>query len=66
MKKLAAYFVVIFTVNLVIGTWAVNTILSWFSKDIPLWADALIGLFTAEVTTPIAIVGYILKACGVF
>lgn len=57
-------FIILF--NLFVGTWSVDNILSWFGKDIPLIADLLIGLFVAEISVPVAIVGEILRACGVF
>lgn len=57
-------FVMIF--NLIIGAWSVAEILSWFGKDIPIFADALIGLFVAEISVPIVFIGWILKVCGVF
>jgi hypothetical protein len=40
--------------------------LSWFGKDIPIIADIIIGLFVGEVSIPVAIIGWILKICGVF
>lgn len=57
-------FVLIF--NFTIGAWSVIEILSWFDKKIPLIASATIGLFVGEISIPIAIVGKILKAFGVF
>lgn len=56
----------IMLINITIGAWSVNEILSWFGKSIPIWGDALIGLFVGEFSIPIAIVGYILKVLGVF
>jgi hypothetical protein len=52
--------------NLTVGGWSVDAILSWFGKDIPFLADTVIGLFVAELSIPVAIVGSILKAFGVF
>lgn len=52
--------------NLSIGGWSVSYILNWFGKDIPMLADVVIGLFVAEISVPIAVVGWILKLCGVF
>lgn len=73
MKKLAitgvsqiGCFVLVILFNITIGTWSVNEILSWFGKDIPLLGDAAIGLFAGQVSVPVAIVGWILKICGVF
>ena len=58
--------IIILLINLSIGAWSVIEILSWFGKSIPLWGNALIGLFTAEFSVPIAIVGWILRILGVF
>jgi len=58
--------IIIVILNVTVGTWSVNEILSWFGKDIPLLTDAVVGLFTGEVSIPVAIVGAILKAFGVF
>lgn len=52
--------------NLIIGGWSIDVILSWFAKDIPWIADVAIGLFAAEISVPIAIIGKILSAFGVF
>lgn len=58
--------VFIILANITIGAWSVGEILMWFGKSLPLWADALIGLIVAEVSVPVAIVGWILRVCGVF
>lgn len=52
--------------NVLAGAWSVNEILSWFGRSVPFIADMLIGLFVAEFSVPVAIVGYILKTFGVF
>lgn len=52
--------------NVLVGAWSVSEILSWFGKSISFFADMLIGLFVAEFSVPVAIVGYILKVFGVF
>lgn len=57
---------VVFIFNIIVGGVSVDYILSWFSKDIPTIADIVIGLFVAEISVPVAIVGWILKLCGVF
>ena len=57
---------VIFIFNIIVGGMSVDYILSWFSKDVPTIADMVIGLFVAEFSVPVAIVGWILKVCGVF
>lgn len=58
--------IVILLINLSIGAWSVSEILSWFGKSIPLIASAIIGLFAGEISIPIAIIGWILKICGIF
>lgn len=58
--------IVVVIINLTVGAWSVGEILSWFGKDIPTIADVIIGLFVAEVSIPVAIVGCILRAFGVF
>lgn len=61
---LAMFF--IFIINITIGAWSVIEILSWFGRTIPIWASVLIGLFVGEFSIPIAIIGWILRICGVF
>jgi hypothetical protein len=58
--------VFILLLNISIGAWSIIEILSWFGKSIPLLANVIIGLFVGEFSIPVAIIGYILKACGVF
>lgn len=53
-------------INISIGAWSVSEILSWFGKSIPLIASVIIGLFAGEISIPIAIIGWILKICGIF
>jgi hypothetical protein len=53
-------------VNLFIGAWSVNYLLMEFmGKQIPLLGAMVIGLFAGEVSIPVAVVVWILKACGV-
>ena len=67
MKKAGCLFPIILVImNLIFGGWSVNVILSWFGKDIPFIADGVIGLFVGEFSIPVAIIGSILKAFGVF
>ena len=48
--------------NLWIGGWSVNYLLSFFAdKTIPFLGAALIGLFTAEISVPVAIVIALLR-----
>ena len=58
--------IAILLINLIAGAWSVIEILSWFGKSIPLWGSAVIGLFAGEVSIPVAIVGWILRLCGIF
>jgi len=58
--------IMIMLINLTIGAWSVIEILSWFGKSIPMVANVVIGLFLGEFSIPLAIVGKILKVCGVF
>lgn len=52
--------------NILIGGWSVNYLLAFFlEKDIPFFADALIGLFTAEISVPLAIIVWLLQQFGV-
>ena len=60
------FALVILTINATIGAWSIIQILSWFGKSIPMIANIILGLFVGEISIPIAIVGYILKICGVF
>ncbi len=67
MKKLGGMLIFLVVIlNITVGAWSVNQILSWFGKNIPMWADAVIGLFVGEFSIPVAIVGWILKLCGIF
>ena len=52
--------------NITVGAWSVYEILSWFGKSIPTLAEICIGLFVAEISIPIAVVGAILRAYGLF
>jgi len=57
-------FVLLF--NLTIGGISVNYLSNQlFSKDLPWWADGIIGLFAGEVSVPAAIIVWILRICGV-
>lgn len=66
MKGYGLIFIFILLLNLAVGGWSVNEILSWFGKDIPFIADSVIGLFAGEFSIPIAIIGKILMVFGVF
>lgn len=52
--------------NVLVGAWSVGEILSWFGRSVPFIADMFIGPFVAEFSVPVAIVGHILRAFGVF
>lgn len=58
--------IALIAMNVTLGTWSVIEILSWFGKSIPLLGNVVIGLFTGQFAVPIAIVGKILKMCGIF
>lgn len=58
--------IAVLLINLSIGAWSISEILSWFGKSISLIASAIIGLVAGEISIPIAIIGWILKICGVF
>lgn len=67
MRRIGCSGIILVSIlNIIIGSWSIDEILSWFGKDIPWIADAIIGLFTAELSIPVAIVGKILRAFGVF
>ena len=65
-KESCLFALVVLTINTTIGAWSVIQILSWFGKSVPMIANIILGLFVGEISIPIAIVGYILKICGVF
>ncbi len=57
---------VIFVFYVVISGLSVNWLLQFFlSKDIPFWADIVIGLLGGSVTIPASIIVYLLHAFGV-
>lgn len=58
--------ILILAFNITLGAWSIGEILSWFGKSISIIACCLIGLFAGEISVPIAIIGWILKVCGVF
>lgn len=60
------FVICIILFNIFLGGWSVNLILSWFGKDIPFFFDSIIGLFVAALSFPVAIVGSILQAFGIF
>lgn len=52
--------------NLLVGGWSVDYLLTFFlSENIPFVADMFIGLFTAELSVPVAVVVAVLRAFGV-
>lgn len=63
IRRFIAFFIIL---NLTIGAWSVNEILSWLDKDIHFIFDMLIGLFLGEMSIPVAIVGWLLKLFNVF
>lgn len=47
----------IFIFNLLFGGWSVDYLTNQvFIKNLPFWADIVIGLFTAQLSVPAAIV----------
>ena len=68
MKKFVFFLMtsVIILVNATLGAWSIIEILSWFGKTIPLVASVVIGLIAGEISIPIAIIGWILRICGIF
>lgn len=58
--------IIISLINISIGACSISEILSWFGKSIPLIGSAIIGLFAGEISIPVAIIGWILKICGIF
>jgi len=59
-------WIVLLVFNLALGGWSVNYLLQWwFEKNIPFIFDTIIGLFIAEVSVPVAVIGAILRHFGV-
>jgi hypothetical protein len=60
------FYLSVFLFNVFVGAWSVNYLLAvFFTKTIPFWGAALIGLFVAELSVPVAIVVWLLQASGV-
>ena len=60
--SLAGCYLVILIANCILGAWSVNyLLLMFFNKTIPFIGAFVIGLFTGEITIPVAIVFSILK-----
>lgn len=52
--------------NISIGSWSVNYLLGFFlDKTIPWIGAALIGLIAGEISVPVALVVWLLRAFGV-
>lgn len=67
MGKVGCLFLsLVLAINVTVGAWSVLQILSWFGKSIPIWGAILSGLFVGEFSIPVAVVGWVLRACGVF
>lgn len=59
-------WIVIVVFNIFVGAWSVNyLLLEFLGKTIPFLGAALIGLFAGEISVPVAIVVWLLKAFGV-
>jgi len=55
-------FFLILLINMVLGIWSVNyLLLTFLGKTIPLFWAFVIGIFSGELTIPVAIVVLILK-----
>ncbi len=53
-------------INLTIGSWSVGYLLDFFlNKNIPWIGDALLGLVVGEITVPVAVVVWLLRAFNV-
>ncbi len=58
--------ILIIIFNIFVGGWSVNYLLEFFlNKTIPFVGAALIGLFSGEISIPVAVVIAILKYFGV-
>lgn len=66
VKRFNIVALVIIAINITIGTWSIIEMLSWFGKSIPLIVSIIIGLVVAEFSIPVAVIGWILRICGVF
>lgn len=59
-------YLIIFAFNVTVGGLSVNYLLQFFlDKTVPFIGAAIIGLFTAQLTVPVAIVVWILSRFGV-
>jgi hypothetical protein len=59
-------YLILIIFNTIVGGWSVSYLLEIFAnKIIPFWGSCLIGLFTAQVSVPVAIVVWLLKFFGV-
>lgn len=56
---------VMVVVNLLVGGWSVDYLLSAIGKNIPFLWDAVIGLLIGELSIPAAVVVAVLKKFGV-
>lgn len=67
MGKVGCFLIgLVLAINVTVGAWSVIQILSWFGKSIPIWGAVLSGLFIGEFSIPVAVVGWVLRVCGVF
>lgn len=59
-------WLVLMAFNVTVGAWSVNYLLQFFmDKTIPFIGAALIGLFSAQLTVPVAIIVWLLQLFGV-
>ena len=47
---------IVLVINLLVGGWSVDVILSWFDKVIPFGWAMVIGLFAGEISIPVAVI----------
>jgi hypothetical protein len=65
--KIGCLFQILYLIGYIsLSTYAAISILSWFDKVVPTWANILIGLFSGPLSITIWIIGSILRVCGVF
>ena len=58
-------FLLVIAANITVGTWSVIYLLEALGKHIAVGWALLIAFFVAEITVPVAIVVWLLKAAGV-
>ena len=64
-KLVCGITIFLILIEILLGGWSVDYILSWISKDIPFVFDIIIGFIAGTITIPIAIIGKILESFNV-